>query len=98
MGMPPCLHQIACVLRVVMIKALFPMNVLSRFLFFLELAQVIPGSSDVTLIYILHQPHARAEHILQGLFTFLQFWYNLNLLSPLSKRYNSTDSTRSYGI
>lgn len=47
--MHTCLHQIAYILCIVMIKAQFQINMLSRFLFFfLELAQVIPG----TLIYI----------------------------------------------
>lgn len=84
MGMPTCLHRIAYVLCLVTIKAQFQMNMLSRFLSFsLELAQVIPGSSVFTLIRILHQPYARAEYLFQGLFsfTFLRFWYNLNLVT-----------------
>lgn len=99
--MPTCLHGIAYVLCLVMIKAQFKMNMLSRSLFFfLELAQVIPGSSVFTLICILHQLYARAEYLFQGLFsfTFLQFLYNLNLLSLLYKTCNTAESTGSYGI
>lgn len=63
MGMHTCLHQTAYVPCIVMIKSQFQRNMLSSFFSFLELAQVIPGSSDFILIYILHQPYARAEYI-----------------------------------